>query len=282
MSKVRIVVDSTADVPHAIAEELDIKVVPLNVHFGDQVYLDWVELKPDQFYHLLETSKDHPRTSQPSPGDFAKAYEELIKDGADVVSIHISANLSGTFQSATLGQSMLGKGRVEVIDTKGASMVVGIIGIEAARAAKAGRSFEEVVARARDLVGKVKVVFAVDTLEYLARNGRIGRAQAFLGSLVSIKPLLTFDEDGFVAPLEKVRGERKVLPRMVELLGENIDPGKNTRCCIVHAKCPEKAEELKKLILASHKVEEFIVTDLGPVIGTHTGPGTVGLIYYQS
>lgn len=283
MSKVKIVVDSTADIPHAMAAELDITVVPLNVHFGDRVFLDWVDLKPEQFYQTLETSKEHPRTSQPSPGDFAAVFEKLTQDGSAAVAIVISSNLSGTYQSAVLGQAMAEGRRVEVVDSRAASMQCGFIALAAARAAKAGKSLDEVVAVARSLVGKTHVYFAVDTLEYLARNGRIGKAQALLGSLLSIKPLLKVDPEGFVAPLEKVRGERKVIPRLVELMAENLEPGKTTHVCVVHAKCPDKAEELKTAIVSAHRIDgELIVTDLGPVIGTHAGPGTVGLVYYQS
>jgi len=282
MSKVKVVVDSTADIPRDIAEELGITVVPLNVHFGDEVFLDWVEMSPPEFYEKLTTSPHHPRTSQPAPGDFAKVYEELTGDGSPVLSLHISAALSGTLQSAELGKAMVEnkEARVEIIDTRGASMHFGLAAIRAGRAAKEGRSLEEVAALVRETMEKIKVVFAVDTLEYLVRNGRIGRAQGLIGSLLSIKPLLTL-EDGLVAPLEKVRGAKKVLPRMVEIMTENLEPDRDTDCCIVHADCLERARELKEMVEKATRVREFIVTDLGPVIGTHAGPGTLGLVYYQ-
>jgi len=281
MSKVKIVVDSTADIPHELAAELDIRVVPLNVHFGDRVFLDLVELSPGEFYKMLETDPEHPRTSQPSPGDFAKVYEELTKDGSSVVSIHISSDLSGTYQSAELGKAMVSSGEIEVIDSRGASMVFGLLAIDAARAAKRDESFEKIVADVKDRISRVKVIFAVDTLEYLVRNGRIGKAQGLLGSLLSIKPLLTL-EDGFVAPLEKVRGANKVMPRMVELFGETLDPDRPARACIIHANSPERAERLKVMLLEDYDLdEELIVTELGPVIGTHAGPGTLGLVKYQ-
>jgi len=281
MSKVRIVVDSTADIPHDLAKELDISVVPLNIHFGDRVHLDWVDLKPDEFYEMLRNDPEHPRTSQPSPGDFAKVYEELTADGSSVVSIHISSDLSGTLQSAELGKGMVGSDRIEVIDSRGASMVFGALAVDAARLAKRGESLETVAAYVRERTGRVAVVFAVDTLEYLVRNGRIGKAQGLLGTLLSVKPLLTL-EDGVVAPLEKVRGAKKVLPRMVELFGEMLEPDRPTRACIVHANSPDRADELRAMVKERYEVdEEFIVAELGPVIGTHAGPGTLGLIKYQ-
>ncbi|MEW6032716.1 MAG: DegV family protein [Bacillota bacterium] len=279
MSRVKILVDSTADVPHEVARDLGIHVIPLNVHFGDETYLDWVDLSPQSFYKLLETSPHHPRTSQPSPGDFAKTYEELTADGSSVVSIHISRLLSGTMQSAELGKAMVEGARIEIIDSQLASMAFGVVAVQAARAAREGRSFEEVVALARDLCPKVRVFFAVDTLEYLARNGRIGKAQALLGGLLSIKPLLTL-EDGLVAPLEKVRGDRKVIPRIVELLGEQVPPGSEIRACFVNANCPDKAGALQAEVEKAYKLTEVLTAELGPVIGTHTGPGTVGMMIY--
>lgn len=280
MAKVKILVDSTSDIPHDVAKELDIQVIPLNVHFGEKTYLDWVELSPAEFYKLLETSPDRPRTSQPSPGDFARVYEELIKDGSEVCTIVISSALSGTFQSAEIGKSTLGKGRIEIVDSRLASMGFGMPAIEAARAAKAGKSLEEVTRLARDLCARVKIIFGVDTLEYLARNGRIGKAQALLGTLLSMKPLLTI-EDGLVAPLDKVRGEKKVFPRMVELMGEMMEPGKTTKCGITHANCLDRAMALKAEVEQAHKVKDILVTDLGPVIGANAGPGTLGLVFYQ-
>ncbi len=280
MAKVRIVTDSTADIPRSLVEELGITVVPLNVHFGEKTYLDFVELTSQNFYELLESSKDHPRTSQPSPGDFAKVYQDLTRDGSEVVSVHLSAELSGTYQSAVLGKDMVQGGRIEVIDSRLASMAFGLPVVQAARAARDGKGFDEVVQLVRVLTGKMKVLFAVDTLEYLARNGRIGKAQALLGGLLSVKPILTL-EDGLVSPYEKVRGEKKVIPRMVEIMAEMLEPGRPVHCSIVHANCPDRAEALRAAVTGVFKVQEFVMAGLGAVIGTHVGPGTLGLLCYQ-
>lgn len=281
MAKVKIVTDSTADIPRRLVEELDITVVPLNVHFGDKTYLDFVELTSENFYDLLESSQDHPRTSQPAPGDFAKVYEELTRDGSPVVSVHLSAELSGTYQSAVMARDMVEGRRIEVVDSRLASMAFGLPVVEAARAAREGKGFEEVVGLVKDLLSRMKVIFAVDTLEYLARNGRIGKAQALLGGLLSVKPLLTL-EGGFVAPYEKVRGEKKVIPRMVEIMGDMLEPGKPVKCAIVHANSHDRAETLKAEVERTFQVRETTVSGLGAVIGTHVGPGTLGLLCYNA
>jgi len=281
VTRVRVVTDSTADIPRSYVEELGITVVPLNVHFGDKVYLDFVELTSSNFYELLRKSPEHPRTSQPSPGDFAKVYEELSRDGSAIVSVHLSAELSGTYQSAVMAREMLADKPIEVIDSRLASMAFGLPVIAGARAAREGRSLEEVVAVIRNAMAKMQVVFAVDTLEYLARNGRIGRAQALLGTLLSVKPLLTLEE-GVVTPLEKVRGERKVIPRMVEIMGERLTPeGGAPVVSIVHADCPDRAEALRAAVEEAYHPREVIVGGLGAVIGTHVGPGTSAVLWYQ-
>jgi len=281
LAKVKIVTDSTADIPRSLAEELGITIVPLNVHFGDKVYLDYIELTSSNFYDMLRSSPEHPRTSQPSPGDFAKIYEELTRDGSPVVSIHVSADMSGTYQSAVMAKDLVKGGRIEVIDSRLTSMALGLPVVEAARAARGGMGVDEVVGLAKRIIAKTKVFFVVDTLEYLARNGRIGKAQALLGNLLSVKPILTL-EDGLVTAYEKVRGDKKVIPRMVEIMGEMLESGKPpARCAIVHADCADKVEACKAAVEAAYHPTEIIIGGLGAVVGTHVGPGTMALVWYQ-
>jgi DegV family protein with EDD domain len=281
LAKVKVVTDSTADIPRSLVEELDITVVPLNVHFGDKTYLDYVELTSSNFYDMLRTNPEHPRTSQPSPGDVAAIYEKLIRDGSPIASIHVSSGMSGTFQSAVLAKDLVKSGRIEVVDSRMASMGLGLSVVEAARAAQGGMGIDEVIGQAKRTMAKTKVFFAVDTLEYLARNGRIGKAQALLGNLLSLKPILTLD-DGIVSAYEKVRGDKKVFPRMVEIMGEMLEAGRPpARCAIVHADCPDRAEALKAAVESAYSPTEIIVGGLGAVVGTHVGPGTMALIWYQ-
>lgn len=281
MQGVKVVVDSTADIPHNLAEEFDITVVPLTVHFGESTYIDWTELTPLEFYDLLETSPHHPYTSPPTAAQFEAAYEQIIADGYAVVSIHISSELSETLRSAEAAKAKIGdRGRIEVIDSRVVSVALGLPAIAAARAASEGKSFEEVVGAARSMIEatKGKAFFAVDTLDYLVRNGRIGRAQAILGTLLAVKPVLTLS-GGVVSPYEKVRGDKRVIPRIVDIVGELVGPGGLTQVGIVHANCLDKATALKDAITGAFGAKDVLLCDLGAVVGTHAGPGTVGLVF---
>ncbi len=282
MQSVRIVVDSTADIPHNLAEELGIVVVPLTVHFGEDTYVDWTELTPLEFYDLLETSPHHPYTSPPTVGQFQTAYEEILAGGQSIVSLHISSGLSETVRVAEAAKERMGgRGPIAVIDTKVVSVALGMPALEAARAAVEGKTFEEVVAAANSVAAATRAnsFFAVDTLDYLVRNGRIGRAQALLGTILAIKPVLHF-EDGLVAPYQKVRGDKKVIPRMIDIMKELVGAGGFTRVGIVQADCLEKAAALRAAIEGTFGARDVLLCDLGAVVGTHAGPGTVGVAFY--
>ena len=278
MAQVKIVVDSTSDIPRNLAEGLDITVVPLTVHFGDREYVDWLELAPLEFYDLLETSPHHPYTSPPTPEAFAEVYERLGADGSPVLSLHISGGLSETVRQAEAGKALVGRGEIEIIDSRVVSMACGLPAIVAARAAAGGAGLPELVSLVRGFLGRTSLFFAVDTLDYLVRNGRIGRAQAILGTLLAIKPVLTI-VDGLVAPYEKVRGEKKIIPRMVEIMGQMLGSGKAGETAIVHAACLDKAIALREAVCAAFGVKDLILCDLGAVVGTHSGPGTVGMVF---
>jgi DegV family protein with EDD domain len=274
---VKVVTDSTADLPESLVRKHHLTVVPLHVHFGEEDYRDGVDIWASEFYHKLETGGVLPHTSQPSPGDFLQVYERLTSDGSEVVSIHLSRVLSGTHQSAELARHLLPKPAVTVVDSTSASLGLGLIVLEAARRAEEGAGREEVAEAARRASRRFVLFFVVDTLEYLQKNGRLGRASAFLGSLLNIKPLLTL-EDGVVTPVEKVRGKGKALGRMFDLLQERVGR-KPTRAAVVHADRPDEAlgavEQLKQQF---NLVEPPVVGDIGPVIGSHVGPGTIGVI----
>ncbi len=274
---IRIVTDSTADLSRDIVEELGITVVPLNVHFGEELFLDWVELTPEKFFNKLEDSDLIPRTSQPSPGDFEKTYKEVAAPEDTIISIHISQQLSGTFQSASMAKDMLSDRDIEVIDTKAASMALGIIVKEAAKAVKEGKSKDEVLDIVTFYLNEIKLLFLVDTLEFLQKNGRIGKASAFLGGLLSVKPLLSL-KDGSIIPVEKARGTNKAKMRMIELMKEMVPPDRPVIAAILHGNALTEAEKLAEKIKEEYNVEDLIVTSIGAVIGCHTGPGVLGLI----
>jgi DegV family protein with EDD domain len=277
VGKVKVVADSCCDIPQELVESLDIEMVPLNVHFGTDVYKDCTELSSEEFFKKLVSDPRHPRTSQPSPGEFSAVYRKALDEGRPVVSVHISADLSGTYQSAVIASGDFPGAEIEVVDTRLASMAEGLSVLEAARAAKEGRSFQEVAAVARRAAANSGVFFVVDTLDYLHRNGRIGKAAHLIGSLLNMKPILSL-EAGVVVPVEKVRGKNKALSTLKGLVVEKVG-AKRVKLSVIHGNAPDVASQMaSELATAVHAVE-VITAPLGAVIGTHGGPGLVGAAY---
>jgi DegV family protein with EDD domain len=273
-----IVVDSTADFPDASRRYPNWRIVPLYVRFGDESFRDYVELGPEEFYERLRSSPAGPRTSQPTPGDFQSVYAEL---GAyeRVYSLHIAGRLSGTVESARAAASELGE-RVRVVDTETASAAIAILGLALQRRLEAGttdEALEGVIERHRRAS---QLVFTVDTLDYLARGGRIGRAAAWAGELLNVKPILTI-RDGEVIPLKRVRGNRRAFLEFVAAFEAGSDDGPSLRTAIAHADAPERAEALSTMVRRTRpRAELELVTTLGPVLGAHAGPGTVGFFWF--
>lgn len=276
MANVRIVTDSTADLPIDLVQKYGITVVPLKVFFGGESFLDGVDLKASEFYQRLEASRELPTTSQPSPAEFVEFYNPLVEDGVDIVSIHISTHMSGTIQSALLAKTMLKYNRLEVIDSQTVSVVLGMIVLAAARAAAAGCSLEEVTALVHKMIADHRVYFMVDTLEYLQRGGRIGKAQAFLGTILNVKPVLTI-RSGIIGPYEKVRGRKKAINRLVQLVNESYRGAGPLFCFLTHGNDPEGVDDLLRLVKDKVEFGEIKYSQMGSVVGTHVGPGIVGL-----
>ncbi len=275
-----IVVDSPADFPEAPERFPNWRVVPLYVRFGDESFRDYVELSPEQFYARLRTSKETPSTSQPTPDDFLTVYEELA--GYErILSIHIAGKLSGTIESARAAARELGGERVRTIDSESASAAIAMLGLAIERRLERGTSDEEVDALVERYRREARLLFTVDTLEYLARGGRIGRARAWAGELLNIKPILSI-EDGEVLPVKRVRGNRKAFLEFAARFESSTVDRASLCVGIAHAEAPEKAEALRKLVRDKRPAAEIeIVTTLGPVVGTHAGPGTVGFFWYD-
>jgi DegV family protein with EDD domain len=274
---VRIVTDSTADIPAAQAEALGITVVPLTVFFGDEAYLDGVELDNESFYRKLQASKTLPRTSQPSPAAFQEAYTRLIEEGAEgILSIHLSAKLSGTYQSArTAAESLpddLKKVLIEVVDSESVSAGMGGTVIKVAEEARQGVSLEELKDRALNRFARTHILAVLDTLEYVWRGGRIGRAEAFLGNMLSFKPVIAIKE-GEVVPVERPRTRGKAYTRIAQLVSE-LGP---TESLAVVESSEEVGTQLADALKAIYQ-GEIPRYKLGAVLGSHTGPGTVGAI----
>ncbi len=273
---VKVITDSTADLPPALAEELGITVVPLNVHFGTEVYRDGVEITADEFYRRLVTASRLPTTSQPTPGDFLSAYDEMGQTTDEILSVHVSAKLSGTMNSATQAREEYGGAcRIEIIDSLQGSMGLGMLAIAAAEAARRGDSLDDVVTETRATIPKVGFIGLLDTLEYLEKGGRIGKAQAFMGSLLRIKPLLTI-RDGEAHPLERARTRAKGVDRMCELVQAEM-PLKDL--AVVYTTTPDEARALAQRLQSHLPQGEVILSQVGPVVGTYLGPGVLGVAF---
>jgi DegV family protein with EDD domain len=274
-----IVVDSTADFPDAQDHYPNWRVVPLYVNFGTDSYKDGVDLTAAQFYERLRTSPELPTTSQPTPGDFLAAYEELSSYDR-ILSVHIAANLSGTIQSAGTAAAQLGDGRVRTIDSESASVATAMLATAIQRRLERGTTDEDIDALVKRYLREHGLLFTVDTLEFLARGGRIGRAKAFAGQLMNVKPILSIRE-GEVIPVKRVRGNRKAFQEFVDAVTEQTEDVSGLRVGIAHADAPERMVQIEKMV--RHLRPQATIemeTMLGAVIGAHAGPGTVGFFWF--
>ncbi|TFE31851.1 DegV family protein [Cohnella luojiensis] len=278
MASIVLVTDSTADIPLQVREKLGISMVPLKVNFGDESYLDNITLQPAQFYEKLASFGGLATSSQPSPSDFYDVYKRLTDEGHSVISIQLSGAMSGTYQSATIAKSMLEEDAdVTVIDSKSASYGYGLLVVTAAEMAQAGASKEDIIAEVHRLRQELRLYFLVDTLEYLKKGGRIGKASAVLGSLLNIKPILSIDKEGIVFPFDKVRGQKRAMARIAEVLEADLKDRPVKLTIAVTPGHIAGVSELAELLKQHLNVQHYQETEIGPVIGTHAGPGTIGL-----
>jgi DegV family protein with EDD domain len=274
-----IVLDSTADLPNAAQRFPNWRVVPLYVNFGTESFRDGVDLTADEFYARLRSTPQMPTTSQPTPADFVACYSDL--GGYErILSLHLAANLSGTFQSAGTAAAELGGSRVRTIDTETASAGIAMLAMAIQRRLERGTTDEEVDALVERYKTEHGLLFTVDTLEFLARGGRIGRAKAFAGELLHVKPILSIRK-GEVIPIKRVRGARKAFQEFVDALESETSDDPGLRVGVAHAAAPERAVELEKMVRDLRpKAHIEIETMLGAVIGAHAGPGTVGFFWF--
>lgn len=276
--KIAVVTDSTAYLPKELLDRFQIHVVPLVLIWGEKTFEDGIDILPSEFYSRLKTAKIMPSTSQVTPANFSKIYSKLLEQDYQIISVLISAALSGTIDSANQARDMFPGAPIEIFDSQTTSMALGFQVLEVAKAAQNGASLKELTQLAEHARQNTGVVFAVDTLEFLHRGGRIGGANRFLGTALNIKPILEV-KNGRVEAIEKVRTRRKSLSRLVEIVGERISGQEPTRLAVLHANAQSEAEELiHEASERIHPIETF-VTEVSPVIGTHAGPGTIGLAY---
>jgi DegV family protein with EDD domain len=269
---VRVVTDSTSDIPKAIVEELGITVVPLTIAFGIQSYRDGIDLSADEFYARLQQEKELPTTSQPPPALFQHAYEHLITQG-DVVSVHLSHKFSGTVESARRVAAELAPDNITVVDSGSASMGLGLCAIAAARAAQAGADRAACAAAAEAMAARLQIAVAFETLEYLRRGGRIGRAQAFLGGLLKLKPILTV-KDGEAFPVTRARSRAKAIEELFSLIEKHAPV---SDVVVLHTTTPDDAAAFAARAREAAPQATVYEGRFGPVLGVHGGPGMLGV-----
>jgi DegV family protein with EDD domain len=279
VGEVRIVTDSAADLPPAIAAERGIEIVPLSVRFGSESFLSGIELSTQDFWSKLRSTQDAPSTAAPSAGDFQTAYEKLIADGATgVVSVHLSSKLSATYQSAEVAAKEVRGVPVEVVDTLAVSAGQGLMAVRAAERAAAGASAAEIAAELVDLRSRVRLYGLIDTLEYLRRGGRIGGAAAMLGTMLKVKPVIGL-EDGVVEPVDRVRTRVKGLEHLVGMVRQDAD--RIERFVIVSGQAQDE-DQFLSMLDGVVPVTRNDVWPFGPIVGAHAGPGVIGVCYITS
>jgi len=278
--KTAVVTDSTAYIPKEMRDRLHINMMPLNVIFSNEAYREEIDITADEFYEEVKRQEKLPTTSQPPIGKFVEKFEELQKEYDDVISIHLSSGISGTYQGAVSAGEMVEGIRVHAFDSEISCMVQGFYVIEAAKMALDGKGAEEIMARLEEMKPSVKAYFMADDLSHLQRGGRLSSAQALIGSLLQVKPVLHF-VDKVIVPFEKIRTRKKAMKRIADLLGEEAASGEKYKAVIIHAKRESEAKDWKAELEARFPNVEFDISYFGPVIGTHLGEGSMGMGWYK-
>jgi DegV family protein with EDD domain len=278
LAKVVVVTDSTAGIPKELAQQLNIRVAPQVLIWNGDTFLDGVNIQPEEFYNRLAKATVMPSTSQVTPKLFKEVFSQALEEGYEILAVLISEKLSGTIASAQQVMELLPGAPIEIVDSWSTSMGLGFPVIEAARLAQSGASLAECKAYAEEARKHSGVFFTVDTLEFLYRGGRIGGATRFLGTALNIKPILEL-RDGRIEPTERVRTRRKALDRVIELVEKVVGARRPVRLASLHANAPQDANYVLEKIAADLGAVETISTDVSPVVGTHAGPGTVGVCW---
>lgn len=279
--KTAVVTDSTAYIPKDVRDRLRIRMIPLSVAFGGETYREEIDISAEQFYEKVKQHKNLPTTSQPAVGEFVELFTSLRDEGYDaVISIHLSSGISGTYQGALTAGNMVDGLKVYAYDSEISCMAQGFYAIEAAKMALDGKTPEEIIARIDEMKKTLRAYFMVDDLAHLQRGGRLTGAQAFIGGLLQIKPLLCF-ENKVIVPFEKIRTRKKAIKRIEELLAEDAAKGVPLKAAIIHANRPDEAEQWKERLSSLYPNVEFTISYFGPVIATHLGEGALGLTWYQ-
>ena len=274
MKRIALVTDSTADLTEELKNQCEVHIIPLKVRFGEQEYFD-TEISNEEFYQRLTAEKELPKTSQPSPEEFTSLYRKLLDNYHEVISIHLSSGLSGTLNAAHLAKETL-KGKIHIIDSKTISLGMGLMIIEAAKNIKEGLDSSQIVDKLAQARKNIETIFTLNTMEYLQKGGRIGRAQSLMGAILNIKPIVRVGDDGIYQTYGKARSQDKALETIVKALQEFTGGKKHIRLAVAHGAAHQAGLYLKEALENTFEMKTSIFTQVGPVIGVHTGPGTIG------
>jgi len=277
--KIAIVTDTTAYIPKDLLEKHQIHTVPLSVIFGDETFREEIDITSEAFYQKVKESKDLPSTSQPAIGTFVELFEKLAKNHDVIISIHLSSKFSGTYEAAKSAGKMVENVDVHVYDSELSAMPQGFYSIAAAEMARDGKTVDEIIAKLDDMKKKTRAYFMVDDLSHLQRGGRLNSAQAIVGSLLNIKPILHI-VDGLIVPFEKIRTRKKAINRMMGMLVDDEKEKNIVKVVFIHANNKQAAMKLRDQFVEKHPNIETILSHFGPVIGTHLGEGALGVSWY--
>ena len=277
---IKIVTDSTADVPKELLEKYDIQVVPINIQFGTETYQEGIDIDRPTFFRKLDEYPTIPTSSQPSPGQLVEVYRPLAEAGHSIISIHVTSKHSGTYQSAMLAKSMMPEAEIEVFDSLSISIGTGYQVLTAARASEEGKSMEEIIQTLEGIRSRTNLYITPATLKYLQKSGRVGKLAGALGALLSLKPIIKV-EDGVLEAFQNVRTRGKAIDRLVELTAEEVGTTEPVKLGIPHAGVPDEVEELRQRLESTFNCDEMIIVDLACSLTVHGGPGIIGLLSYK-
>lgn len=278
---IKIVTDSTCDLPADWFSEYDITVVPINIQFGTETYLEGITIDQSTFYEKIAKTGIFPTTSQPSVGQFTEVYHRLAKEADSIISIHVTGKLSGTCQSAEMAKAEVAEEvEVHVFDSLGGSAGLGFMCLEASRLSREGRSVEEILSRLEGMRERINIFLTLNTLEYVRRSGRVGALKFAFGSILNMKPVVVL-EKGFLEAKENLRSRKKALNRLLELTEEAVGTSKPINLAVIHAQAPKEAEEMLERAKTIFNCQETFIADLATSLAVQFGPGTVGLVSYQ-
>ncbi len=276
---IKVVTDSTADIPQELLDRYDIRLVPINIQFGTETYREGIDIDRPTFFRKLDEYPTMPTSSQPSPGQFVEVFRPLAEDGHSIISIHITSKHSGTYQSALLAKSMLPEADIEVFDSLSISIGTGYQVLAAARAAEEGKSMKEIIHMLEGIRSRMSLYLTPATLKYLQKSGRVGKLAGALGALLNVKPIIKV-EDGVLEAFQNVRTRSKALERIMELTTGAVGTTEPVKIGIPHAEVPDEAEALRKRVEGTFNVDEMLVVPLACSLTVHGGPGIIGIVAY--